>query len=225
MIFHQLILLLENKIKEFKQIHSLFKELKQKIHQNSLFIKIKEEQKTEKIEENQSYIIFEQILGIFNKEKFIENNTKIVPLLRYILSLNNDDKNNLIENLSECNNLYQTIYFNKKNPYKKITDNEIEFLKNKIGYIYIKNEIIDIFQRNKLVIDLWNPKRRKKKNEKKNEIIDIILKIKSFLSLFDITEDTVNKSIKEKKINDLIEKIKNQKIIVMINIFYFIIIS
>ena len=209
--------ILENKIEEFKQIHSLFKDLKKKIHQNSLFIKIKEEQKTEKIEENQSYIIFEQILGIFNQEKLIENNEKIVPLLIYILSLNNDDKNKLIENLSECNNLYQAIYFNQKNPYIIISDNEIEFMKNRIGYLYIKNEIDDIVKRYKIIIDKMKSKKKKKKDDNKNEIIDIIIEIKSFLSLFDITEDTVNKSIKENKIDDLIEKIKNHKIISIIN--------
>ena len=105
----------QNKIKKFESIYELSKQLEEKINKNYFFTKVHEIN----ITKEEKFILFEQLLNISNNN-IDEINSKIISIFLSFIKLKKDEKEIIIENFSECNNLYQSLYFDA--PFMDIID-------------------------------------------------------------------------------------------------------
>ena len=71
------------------------------------------------ITKEEKFILFEQLLNISNNN-IDEINSKIISIFLSFIKLKKDEKEIIIENFSECNNLYQSLYFDA--PFMDIID-------------------------------------------------------------------------------------------------------
>ena len=105
----------QNKIKKFESIYELSKQLEEKMNKNYFFTKVHEIN----ITKEEKIILFEQLLNISNNN-IDEINSKIISIFLSFIKLKKDEKEIIIENFSECNNLYQSLYFDA--PFMDIID-------------------------------------------------------------------------------------------------------
>ena len=210
---------IERKMQSFFEF---FKNLEEKINSNYFFKSIKDQYK----QDEDIFILFEQILFLFDISKIDKISSKLIKIFPSFLLLNNEDQNNIISNLSECNYLYQSLYINNElmdKPYKKITSGDKMVIKKRIIKLSIKEKINEIYQKylifkekifNRNYKDI-NLKKEIKDNRNKFTL-ELFSDFSSFLgineSLYLKKESKeILKEIEDKKFIKIIKLLENEK--------------
>ena len=203
---------LDKQTNKIKYILRLFKKLKKLIETNHLFKAIKEK--------NINFTLFGQILLIFDDKKIEGINSDINALFDEFLKLTIEKRNELISNLDNCRHLSNLINLNSDLEktkeyhiaYNEIKNQEIIKINNKIIILSIKDKIKEIYNKYALFKEkLINNKDIKEKRA--NNDINSVELILSFLTSCGIKEDMIYNTDIDKIIQDL----NNKKFIKIIN--------
>ena len=208
---------LKEKFEKIKYVLKLVKDLQNKISSNYFFKSIKEK--------NMDISFFEKIIKIFDATKNDEINSDLTPLFDEFLILDSEEKEKIIIDLNDYNNLLNIIYLNSdfentkefhKYEYNKINENEMIKINKKIALVIIKYKIKDIYN-NYISFQekLKYKKKSKKKSKKPKNKNSIMQMLDTFLSSLGIKEEIIFKNI-----NNIINEIMNKKFIKILNLLY-----
>ena len=173
---------------KIKYVLNLVKELQNKMSSNYFFKLIQEK--------NIDISLFEKILKIFDVTKNDEINSDLIPLFDEFLIADSEEKEKIIIDLNDCNNLLNIIYLNsdfestnklQKYEYNKVNENEMIKINKKITLIIIKYKIKEIYNNYISFQGKLNYKKkgRKKKNKKSKKIITLFSYLNHFYHLWE----------------------------------------
>ena len=199
---------LEKKAEKIKYIIKLITNIEKLITSNYFFGIIKEK--------NWDCALFQQIFFLLNDENLEKINTDVIPLFNSFLLLDKEKKEEIIMKLDFCNYLLKTISLNtdfeKALEMKKEINNDSLQIYYRILILVMKDKIKEEFNnyllfKEKLKYDKNNKKENNKINN--NNIKQFIIFIKSLR----IKKD----NLYNRELNDLIEELKNNTFIKIIN--------
>ena len=199
---------MRKKAEKIKYIFRLISNIEKIISSNYFFKIIKEK--------NMDYSLFQQILFILDDENIDKINTDIIPLFNSFLLIDKEKKEEIIMKLDFCNYLLKTISLNTD--FEKALEMKIEINNDRFQIYYrililvMKDKIKEEFNnyllfKEKLKYDKNNKKENNKINN--NNIKQLIIFIKSLR----IKKD----NLYNRELNDLIEELKNNTFIKIIN--------
>ena len=206
---------LEEYEKKAEKIISIIKLSKniEKIISSNYFFKIMREK-------HRDWVFFQQILSIFDDGNMGKINTDIIPLFNSFLLLDKENKEEIIMKLDFCNYLLKTISLNcdfeKYLEMKKEINTDAFLIHNRIIMLVLKDKIKDEFNNYLLLKEKLKHHKNNKKENNEINVNNLNINFKQFISFIKylgIKQD----NLYNHELNDLIEEIKNNQFIKMLN--------